>query len=427
MTVYLLIIFFAICMLMACQSLQGSSRSIYEPLLPMATVFMGFVGLQLIGLANEPWGLPGGSLNKTIIVAIFCVSAFWCGYLQKIRPFSFMTGNYALDRLVTLSLLLTTFGAFFFFLISRLPEEMTSMGGWSGLPVAYLFFANVLTYGFALACLIYSRTGVRVALWIAAFGALFYFDRSILAGRRASTAELFFIVILALYFGRRNFLPRALSRVLMVFAMIVMVLLMHSTGDYRALAKTEGWDAPIEATTKISFIDNLKAVAQRGGYEVRNAVFMIEAYDRSLSFDYGLKHWNQLAFNYVPAQLVGRNIKEFLMFPLPDVSAQVFGYQKRYGTTVTGLVDSFGSFWYFGCAKFFFIGLVLRKIWITAKQGNLVAQLAYMLIIVKAMHAVTHSTHWFITPWIHMAIFLLPGLWWARKQTVGNSRSKVRA
>ncbi len=287
---------------------------------------------------------------------------------------------------------------------------MTSEGGWSGLPVAYLFFAQVLTYGFALACLIYCRIGDRRALWIAGFGALFYLDRIFLSGRRGVTAEFFFIIVLALFFGRGRFLPRALPRWTMVAIMVLMVLLMHSVGDYRSLAKTQGWDAPLEAATKIDFIDNLAGVVQRGGYELRNAVFMIEAYDRTLHFDFGLSHWNQLIFNYVPGQLVGHDYKESLMFPLPDEAMRVFGYRAKYGSTVTGLVDSFGSFWYFGCFKFFIIGMVLRKIWNAAKSGGLVSQLLYMLLIVKVLHTVTHSTHWFLAPWVHIAVFLLPGL-----------------
>lgn len=416
MTFFLLCLFFLVCILMAASSLGEQGKRLYEPLLPVATVFVGFIGLQLVGLAHRPWGLPQGALDKTIIMAILCVLGFWCGYSRQTQPLTLMRGRYSTDRLLALSLALTVFGAWFFFLISRLPEETTSAGGWTGLPVAYLFFAQVLAYGFALACLIYSRIGNRWALWIAGFGALFYLDRILLAGRRAAAAEFFFIIVLALFFGRGRILPRALPRWVMPAAMVMMVLLMHSTGDYRSLAKTEGWDAPLQATTRIDFIDNIVSVVQRGGYELRNAVFMIEAYDRTLHFDFGLSHWNQLVSNYVPGQLVGRDLKESLMLPLQDEAKQVFGYRSKYGSTVTGLVDTFGSFWYFGCLKFFIIGFVLRKIWNAAHSGGLVAQLLYMLLIVKAMHAVTHSTHWFLAPWLHMAIFLFPGLWWARQK-----------
>jgi hypothetical protein len=416
MTFFMLALFFIVSIWMAASCLTEHGKRLYEPQLPMATVFIGFIGLQLLGFANRPWDLPPGALDKTIIMAVLCVSAFWWGYSRKTRPLALLSNRFALPRLLAVSLGLTLFGAVFFFLISRLPEEMTSMARWTGLAVAYLFFAQTLPYGFALACLVYSRVGDRRALWIGGFGALFYLDRIVLAGRRAAAAEFFFIIVLALFFGRSRLLPRALLRWVMVAVMVVMVLLMYSTGDYRTLAKTQAWEAPLQATTKIAFIDNLVSVIQHGGHEVRNAVFMIEAYDRTLHFDFGLSHWNELINNYIPAQLVGRDVKEFFMVPLPDVAARVFGYRAVYGSTVTGLVDSFGSFWYFGCIKFFIIGLVLRKIWNAAKVGDLAAQLLYMLLIVKAMHAVTHSTHWFVAPWVHIAVFLFPGLWWAQRQ-----------
>lgn len=420
MDLYLLVIFFLISILMAANGLVKHGKRIYEPLLPIATVFMGFIGLQLVGLANQPRALPSGGLNKTIIMAILCVSAFWWGYSRKIKPLKFLSGNYSPNRLFAICLILSVFGSCFFFMISRLPDEMTSARQWTGLPVAYLFFAQTLTYGFALACLLYTRFGDRRALWVAGVGVFFFLDRIIIAGRRSSTAEFFFIIVLALFFGRGHtirHLPHTLPRWVMLGIMVIMVFLMHSTGEYRALAKNQGWSAPVQATSRIDFFDNLEFVGKNGGFELRNAVYMIEAYDRTLNFDFGLTHWNQLILDYIPAQLVGRDIKEAFMLPLPDVANQVFGYRPVIGTTVTGLVDAFGSFWYLGWIKFFIIGMIVRKIWNAAQLGGLASQLLYMLIIVKTMHVVTHTTHWFFAPWVHMAIFLFPCLWWARKKT----------
>jgi hypothetical protein len=409
MTLFLLVLFFSLCIGLAYKGLTNKGMNIYEPWIPMAAVFAGFIGIQLMGLANHPRSLPVGALDKTIFMAILCLSGFWLGYSRKTKRLHFISGHFSLSRLLLISLGLTLFGAYFFYLLNRLPKELTSATNWTGLPVAYLFFAQTVSYGFALSCLIFFRYGDRIALLIAGLGSLFYLDAIIVAGRRAVTAEFFFIVILAMFFGKGWRLPRWL----MTSAMIVMVLMLYSTQDYRVLAKEKGWDAPLYASN-IDFFDNLENVIQYGGSEVRNAVYTIEAYDRTLDFDFGLTNWNEIVFNYVPAQIVGRNIKERMMVRLPNVAWQVFKYRPNIGTTETGLADAFGSFWYFGFLKFFIIGLILRKIWNAARNGSVTSQLLYMLLIVKAMHALTHHTNWFFSPWVHMTIFLFPLLFWAR-------------
>jgi hypothetical protein len=242
-------------------------------------------------------------------------------------------------------------------------------------------------------------------------GGLFYLDRIIVMGRRGTTAEFFFILILAFFFGKGRSLPRWV----MLSVMIAMVLMMHSTGKYRSIAQNQGWNAPMHSQG-IEFTENLVEIAQNGGEELRNAVYMIETYDRTLNFDFGLNHWNDLVFNFVPAQLVGRELKESLMIPLPNSVMEVFSYRAKTGSTNSGLVDSFGSFWYFGWVKFFIIGLVMKKIWSAAQRKSFVSQLLYMLLIVKVLHTVTHNTHWFVYPWVHMAGFLFPVLLWSRKK-----------
>lgn len=411
MTFFLLLIFILGCIFLGIKGLARRGFSIYEPWLPMAAVFLGFVGLQLIGLSRSPWGLPPDALDKTIVMATLCLFGFWWGYSTRVKPLVFLSGEFSQSRLFFASFFLTFFGASFFFLISRLPQELVESGMWTGLPVAYLFFAQTLSYGFALACLLFFRYGDRRAFWIAVFGATFYLDRILIAGRRASAAEFFFIIVLALFFGRGYKLPRWV----MVGVMLVMVLLMHSTGEYRAMSYEQGWKAPLLARS-INFVDNLVNVAKSGGVELRNAVYMIEAYDQNLDFDFGLYHWNITVFNYVPAQLVGPGIKDALLIDLPNVAEQVFGNQSTNGSTVTGIVDAFGSFWYMGWVKFFLIGLILKKIWSAAQNQSFAAQLLYMLLIVKSLHVVTHHTHWFFSPWVHMTVFLFPFLLWARRR-----------
>ena len=56
----------------------------------------------------------------------------------------------------------------------------------------------------------------------------------------------------------------------------------------------------------------------------------------------------------------------------------------------------------------------VRRIYAAALEGHFVAQVFYMLIITDALHAITHHTQWFISPWVHMSIFLMPALYYAR-------------
>jgi hypothetical protein len=96
-------------------------------------------------------------------------------------------------------------------------------------------------------------------------------------------------------------------------------------------------------------------------------------------------------------------------------------YTKRSGLTTTGMTDSFGSFWYFGCIKFFIIAFIMSKLFLAANRGNSVAQILCMVLTVPAMHAITHSTFWFYKFWPHMLLFLLPALLYARVGRKGKN------
>jgi hypothetical protein len=51
--------------------------------------------------------------------------------------------------------------------------------------------------------------------------------------------------------------------------------------------------------------------------------------------------------------------------------------------------------------------------------GHTAPQLFYMLLAVPAMHTISHHTQWALSAWVHMMVFLIPALLFARirKQT----------
>jgi hypothetical protein len=392
--------------------LQGMARrgAIYEYPFLAGAVFMGFALPQLIGLSHDRF-LPRGALEATLVMAILCAAMCWLGAAVAKPPRWRNPAIYDDRRLLLVSAALTLLGGYFYHAISRLPPEMTETTQWTGLPVAYLFFARMLTYGFAIAVLLLARNGSRLALLIALFGASFYLDRIVLGGRRLDTGEFVMIILLALWFQRNRSVPRPVMLAGLVFG----TLFITSTGDYRSAAgKEEGpqWSE----IASIDFIGNFEKLTEHGGAELTNAAYIIAAVGRTMEFDLGAVHWNQLVFAYVPAQLVGSEIKDELYLPVSSPAYDEFFYTPALGSTLTGLSDAYASFWYVGCLKFFLIAFCMQKLWWWARSGSIVAQLLYMLAPMNALEAITHSTQNFVSPWVHMAIFLLPAVYLTRRR-----------
>jgi hypothetical protein len=420
MIIPLLVTLAILCALLLLQGMLSRGRIYQYPFLAGA-VFAGFALPQFVGLAHYPF-LPDGALEATLIMANLSAAMCWLGSAAVHRPLRAFNWDYDERRLLIVAAALSLLGGYFYYAISRLPVEMTGISQWTGLPVAYLFLARILTYGFAIGVLLFARTGSRAALLVAVYGAVFALDRIVNAGRRQDLIEFLTIIMMAFWFQRNRCVPRPV----MLAGLVLGALFVNSIGDYRAAA--ENADGPSwDTVSRIDFVGNFSRLSEQGGAEVRNAVFNIAAVRRSMKFDLGLGHWNALIFSYVPAQIVGTALKQSLYLPLPDPAYEEYLYTPPMGSTWTGLSDAFQSFWYFGALKFFLIAFVMQKLWLAAQGGNLTAQLLYMLMPVYALEAITHTTQYFLGPWVHMAIFLLPALLLARRRCSGRALSDREA
>ena len=221
------------------------------------------------------------------------------------------------------------------------------------------------------------------------------------------TVEFVLVIALAAWFRRGVAAPRVLA----LAAIFAGALALVSTGAYREIAGEETGPSWSKVST-IDVLGNFQEMLELGGPEMRNAVLRIHAVDRSMAFDYGLFHWNTLVFNYVPAQLLGREFKESLIIPFEEqVDSE---YDPPTGSTETGMADAFASFWYFGALKFFLISYLLGRMYRTAAAGSLLFQLLYALSLSSSMLTITHHTQFWLSAWVHMAIFLVTPLAIAR-------------
>lgn len=390
--------------LLACGLFSRPERMYQFPFLAGVMTF-GFLLPQLPALVNDQF-LPSGAYAKTMAMGILSLAMLVLGWRMAKRPIRLLSMSFSERRLMWAAAGLSAFGAAFYFLLSRLPGEVSIGVQMTGMPVVYLFFAQLMPYGLAISLLCFVRRPSWFALAIILFDLFFYLDRILVTGKRAEAIQLFLMILLAVWFYRRMVVPR----IIMFVGIFAGTFLMTSMGDYRQITRAASGFV-LDDIMEIDYAANFNKTLERGGLEMRNAVQLIDEVDRRLEFDYGKFHWNRIVFTFVPAQLVGADIKEALRLDTPEPSRD---YNPITGTTETGLVDAFSSFWYFGALKFFVLAWAMRRLWETAMAGEMLGQLTYMLSIVPAMHAISHQTDWVVTVWLHMALFLIPVLSFCR-------------
>lgn len=397
----------ALAAVIAAQLVEGLARRdrAYQfPFLAAAMAF-AFILPQAPGVAADPF-LPEGGYVKVGVVAILCLLCLRLGWSERGKPLAMFGQTYNEARLLLAAAVLSAAGAVFYVKISRLPSELVVGVQMSGAPVIYMFFSRLLIYGLAIAALCFARRPTLASGAIVAFDLVLCLDRILVTGKRAEALELALIAGLALWFQRRWVAPRSLVLAILLGGAFVM----SSMSDYRDITRRTGsfdW----QSIKNIDVVENFQQLLKSGGPELANAAVRISNVDRLQIYDYGAIHWNRLVLNYVPAQIIGSAAKESLLIIIPP---QERDYQPLTGTTETGMVDAFQSFWYFGALKFLLLSYVISRLWVSAMAGSTTAQIIYMLSIVPAMHAVSHLTDWVVSVWVHMVIFLLPALLLAR-------------
>lgn len=411
MITFLLFVLTVLCVYLLVWGFRKRERLIQYPFLA-GTVFAGWVLPQAIGLSNDQ-NLPSGALDKTLFMTFLCIMAIYFGHAMNKVPLQSWNWQFSRKRLLIAATALSVIGAYFFYKYSLLAEEARQLygGAWTGIITVYVFFSTMLTFGLVLALLCQLQHPSRWALMIVLFDLVFYLDRIVMRGRRQAAVELAVILGLAFWFHRRKLPPRWAVAVLL----IVGALWVNSVGQYRyTMMDQEGLG--FRGVLAIDFVDNFKSIFSQGGQELKNAVYNIEATERQATFDFGLSHWNGFVDAYVPGQFFGKDVKNALMFDLGDAAYNEFSYiANEGGTTNTGMSDAFASFWFFGAFKFFVIAFIMAKLYRAANRGHFVAQMLVMLVFVGALESITHGTDRFFMAWPKIAAFLLPALFYSKK------------
>ncbi len=374
-----------------------------------ALTFVGFALPQLFGLLRGSETFPSGALVKTLLMANLCFACLILGFRVNAKPSKRFLWSYTPKGLLFISSFLTVVGGACYFKITRLPDDVLNMGQWSGIVTIYNFFASALPCGFVVALYLALKRPSAPILVILAFCSVLILDRAVMDGRRSQAVMLLLSVALALWMFKGKTIPRYLF----IVSAIAGYFVVYSIADYRRAIIGEGKSfnsiflggglSGFKNLSDIHFLENAGNVAKEGSTEYEAAVFGIAAADENMRFDFGLSHWNALVHHFVPAQFLGQDFKESLKFNLGQTSGSS-GYEKLGSTSEPGIVDAFRSFWFFGCVKFFLIGLLMRMLLVSGLAGNINLALFYIILAPSSIIIVSHPIDFFIENIIHSAL-----------------------
>ena len=312
-----------------------------------AAITAGWFIPQAIGLSEND-SLPEGGFALTMLVAILSLGATVLGEraVQDRPPATLQ--EYNERTLLVASMILSAIGIVAQFLILGTVRATLAEGGdiggqATGIVTIYFFFAEFQYYGLAIAILLLLRSFSWISFSIVAICIFLIGSVVIFGGRRGPATELGLIIASAFWFQRRMLPPR----MLVVGVLVAATLLINSIQSYRNLMSTVAANSTearlptISELMELDFIGTMDSEVKSGSYEVTNAIYDIAATAQSANFDFGLVYWDYFVFRYIPAQIVGKDIKDTLMVTSTkdkwNNAWEVFQYKPMIGTTSHGI------------------------------------------------------------------------------------------
>jgi oligosaccharide repeat unit polymerase len=381
----------------------------------MAVAFAVFILPQAYSLVSHPYGTRSGSIDAVLLMALLCILACILGYSVPANQWIVQKTRVRIDdrRLFRWGVFFVLCGFFFMAMIAQLTDEERGGGQWTGRATIYFFFATLGYPGLAICFMQALKKKRDWGAWFWTFiGMVIPMGASTFGARREPAALFAITVAITLYYQKRYVPPRGLLIAAIAGAMIVI----PATSQIRTTIKTSG----ISYLNEVDFVGNFQRFLSGSSIlEVRNAAMIIEATNLTGNFGLGRGYWDQIVFRFVPAQFIGRENKESLMFRSPKQrdreEAAILGYHRETGTTATGVGDSYREFGYFGALFFVAMAVMFKSLWRASLQPNgIFAQLLYIQLVISAMHAVTHQTADFAPSLIYNLVFLGMAVYFSR-------------
>lgn len=388
---------------------------IYQYPFFMGAIFISFILPQGFSLLMSPGPVSQQALERVLLMSCLCAAMCWVGYQLPLSRTLITKLDVAINpkKLFHGGIIFIGVGSVSNFLISRLPDAVRDNTQWTGVITIYAFFAGLIYPGLTVILLSTLRRPTVGKIILTACAAALPLQAIIFYGRREPTATFILTIGLSLYFVHRLVPPRWVAVSVVVLALFAIPL----TASYRTIAKTGDWNQ----LSQLNPLESLESFVKEGEFlELRNAALLMDAAIQTHQYGWGTEYWNTLVFRFIPAQLVGNDLKKSLQIQIVNYDLQsLYGYRIPTGLTITGVGDAFTQFDYLGCLFFFFLAYLFKNLWISAiYRDSIVSQVFYVSLFAPAMISVTHGTVRFFPDFFFNFIFIGCVVLYSRREAV---------
>lgn len=374
-------------------------------------VYLVWVLPQLIGMHGSKSTFNATELFILEMFCLVCLGALVAGWNLGIsygKNSVFLTVSNR--KLVQLAIGLTLFTLTMAFLLRGVDaSDGSSEVNWSGPITIIYFFSNLKALSlFLVIYLFLSGERRKLCAILIVLHVVMYLPAVAIYFRRRAVLEVFVIVSMAYWYAR----GLVLSRTFVLISIPLGMLFVFGVGALRGLEWNKLADVNVAQIAAIDFWSNTPFQNAMQFPEMANAYYIVKYVNDGASLTLGADSWNRFIFQWLPGQLVGRDLKADLMFDndLFNRALHNVGAVHRVGATSSAFGDAYMEGGFLGSVFFFITAFVVGTWWERARRGDERARIYYASGIAPATLMLTAYPAYFFNVMLLFLLVVMVGL-----------------
>lgn len=366
----------------------------------VALLYLLWLAPQLFAISSMSFEMERKS-DAFIDMSVLCLLALLFGWVLA-RPGGQRCPLQEQDRciwhgMIISLILLTIVSAVFAVALETVRVEVEGMSQWSGRATIVNFFAQIRIIPLALSAILFFRQRTKITTLLFAANLIIVLPIALVYMRRAELIDII-VILCGSYWFVHNRLPSILLMLPVgVFAFVMIFIVADLRQNAERMKGVDGQTPSIFSSGVWDRIDLQATLRDRVAQapDVYNGFQIIDHVSQRQSYTLGSVLWNRTVHQWVPAQIVGADLKASLMFgtltTVYEEIAATSNFRYVLGTTPTGIGAAFQEFGYLGMIFFLILGTMTGWLFSRARKGDVWDQSLYLVLLPLVMISVTHS------------------------------------